>query len=108
MGPCLPLVDSADYYDTIPSEIRTVHRRACAGRDVEWRIAVLVTEVTRDEAFAHAEAAGERRMRGVTRGVARRGRAKGAAVATEGSGEPIRPEWTVLINGAIMTSDFFP
>jgi hypothetical protein len=52
--PACPPVDPADFYDPIPSEIRTIHRRGCAGRGVVERIVVLVTEATRDEAFARA------------------------------------------------------
>ena len=73
----MPSVDLVVFHEPIPSDIRAIQRRGRTGRDSVGRIVVLVTEATRDEAFAHAEASRERKMRGVVRGMARRGRARG-------------------------------
>jgi len=80
----VPSVDLVVFHEPIPSDIRAIQRRGRTGRDSVGRIVVLVTEATRDEAFAHAEASRERKMRGVVRGMARRGRARGDRASVEG------------------------
>lgn len=77
----VPSVDLVVFYEPVPSEIRTIQRRGRTGRDAVGRIVVLVTEATRDEAFARAEASRERKMRGVVRGMARKGRGEGKQLA---------------------------
>jgi ERCC4-related helicase len=67
----VPSVDLVVFYEPIPSEIRAIQRRGRTGRDAAGRIVVLVTEHTRDEVFAHAEASRERRMRSLVRGMGR-------------------------------------
>jgi Fanconi anemia group M protein len=67
----IPTVDLVVFYEPVPSEIRSIQRRGRTGRDAAGRVIVLVTEGTRDEAYLHAGAAKERRMRRVVDELAR-------------------------------------
>lgn len=59
----IPAVDLVVFYEPVPSEIRTIQRRGRTGRSAVGKVAVLVTEDSRDEAFLYAEIAREKKMR---------------------------------------------
>ena len=59
----IPAVDIVVFYEPVPSEIRTIQRRGRTGRSAVGKVAVLVTEDSRDEAFLYAEIAREKKMR---------------------------------------------
>ena len=58
----VPQVDLVVFYEPVPSEIRTIQRRGRTGRRYEGRVAVLVTEDTRDEAYLYSAKRKERKM----------------------------------------------
>lgn len=68
----IPAVDLVVFYEPVPSEIRTIQRRGRTGRSAVGKVAVLVTEDSRDEAFLYAEIAREKKMRKLVKRMGRR------------------------------------
>lgn len=65
----VPSVDYAIFYESVPSEIRSIQRRGRVGRQIAGRAIFLLTKGTRDEAYLHASVNKEKRMRGVLKGL---------------------------------------
>lgn len=63
----IPAVDLVVFYEPVPSEIRLIQRRGRTGRERVGRMAVLIAEDTRDEAFMHAAQSREKKMRRLVR-----------------------------------------
>jgi len=70
----VPAVDLVVFYEPVPSAIRTIQRRGRTGRGCAGKIAVLITEDTRDEGFLRAEIIRERKMKGIVKRMAGRKR----------------------------------
>jgi len=54
--------DMAIFYDSVPSEIRTIQRRGRVGRTKVGKIVILLTKGTRDEAYYYTAKRKEQRM----------------------------------------------
>lgn len=65
----IPRVDLVVFYEPVPSEIRLIQRRGRTGRHEIGRVAVLIAEDTRDEAFMFAATSREKKMRKMVRGL---------------------------------------
>jgi Fanconi anemia group M protein len=61
----VPAVDYAIFYESVPSEIRTIQRRGRVGRQVAGRVAFLLTKDTRDEAYYWSAFHKEKKMKGI-------------------------------------------
>jgi Fanconi anemia group M protein len=58
----VPQVDLVVFYEPVPSEIRTIQRRGRTGRRYQGRVAMLVTNDTRDEAYFYSARRKEQKM----------------------------------------------
>lgn len=58
----IPAMDLAIFYESVPSEIRSIQRRGRVGRQKVGRVIVLITRNTRDEAYRWSAYHKERRM----------------------------------------------
>ncbi len=81
----VPDVDIVVFFESTPSEIRTIQRRGRTGRSSAGRVVLLLTSATREEGFQRAEARREEAMRRIVRRLSREGRARSRArgVASE-------------------------
>jgi len=70
----IPAVDLVIFYEPVPSAIRAIQRRGRTGRSERGKVIVLITEDSRDEGFLYAEMGREKKMRGIVRRMARKGR----------------------------------
>jgi ERCC4-related helicase len=59
----IPSADIAIFYDSVPSEIRTIQRRGRVGRTKVGKIIFLLTKKTRDEAYYWTSQRREKRMK---------------------------------------------
>ena len=58
----IPAVDLVVFFETIPSEIRTIQRRGRTGRFGKGKVIMLMAKGTRDETFYYVARAKEKRM----------------------------------------------
>ena len=65
----IPSADTAIFYDSVPSEIRTIQRRGRVGRTKVGKIVFLITKSTRDEAYYWAAQRKEKKMKEILRGM---------------------------------------
>jgi Fanconi anemia group M protein len=63
----IPSVDTAIFYDSVPSEIRTIQRRGRVGRTKVGKIIFLITKDTRDESYYWTAYRKEKKMKEVLR-----------------------------------------
>lgn len=63
----IPSADLAIFYDSVPSEIRTIQRRGRVGRTKVGKIIFLLTRKTRDEGYYWTAYRKEKRMRTILR-----------------------------------------
>ncbi len=63
----IPSADTAIFYDSVPSEIRTIQRRGRVGRTKVGKIIFLITKNTRDESYYWSAYRKEKRMKEVLR-----------------------------------------
>ncbi len=61
----IPSADTAIFYDSVPSEIRTIQRRGRVGRTKIGRIIFLLAKDTRDEAYYYSAQRKEKKMKEV-------------------------------------------
>jgi len=61
----VPAVDYAIFYESVPSEIRSIQRRGRVGRQAVGKIIFLMTKGTRDEAYYWASFHKEKKMKGI-------------------------------------------
>jgi Fanconi anemia group M protein len=61
----VPAVDYAIFYESVPSEIRTIQRKGRVGRQTAGKIIFLLTKDTRDEAYYWAAFQKEKKMKGI-------------------------------------------
>jgi Fanconi anemia group M protein len=61
----IPAVDYAIFYESVPSEIRTLQRRGRVGRQKFGKVIFLLTKGTRDEAYYWAAFQKEKKMKGI-------------------------------------------
>ncbi|MEM4366880.1 MAG: helicase-related protein [Candidatus Anstonellales archaeon] len=61
----IPKVDVVVFYEPIPSEIRTIQRRGRAGRFMDGKVYVLMSEGTRDEFHYWASFTKEKKMKSI-------------------------------------------
>jgi len=69
----VPDVDHVIFYETVPSEIRSIQRRGRTGRTNVGRVTVLMAEGTVDEAYYYSSRRKEQEMRQLLQTVKRRG-----------------------------------
>lgn len=65
----IPAVDTAVFYEPVPSEIRSIQRRGRVGRTKGGEVIVLIAKGTRDETFRWIALSRERKMRSVISGM---------------------------------------
>jgi len=58
----IPAVDLVVFFETVPSEIRTIQRRGRTGRFDKGKVIILMAKGTRDETFYYVAKAKEKRM----------------------------------------------
>jgi len=58
----IPAVDLVIFFETVPSEIRTIQRRGRTGRFDKGKVIILMARGTRDETFYYVAKAKEKRM----------------------------------------------
>lgn len=63
----IPSADIAIFYDSVPSEIRTIQRRGRVGRTKVGKIIFLITKKTRDETYYWTAMRKERKMKEILR-----------------------------------------
>jgi len=63
----IPSADIAIFYDSVPSEIRTIQRRGRVGRTKVGKIIFLITRKTRDETYYWTAMRKERKMKQILR-----------------------------------------
>jgi ERCC4-related helicase/intein/homing endonuclease len=63
----IPSADTAIFYDSVPSEIRTIQRRGRVGRTKVGKIIFLLTKGTRDEGYYWSSYRKERKMKEILR-----------------------------------------
>jgi len=63
----IPSADTAIFYDSVPSEIRTIQRRGRVGRTKVGKIVFLITKNTRDEGYYWTAYRKEKKMKEVLR-----------------------------------------
>ena len=63
----IPSADTGIFYDSVPSEIRTIQRRGRVGRTKLGKIIFLITKNTRDEGYYWSAQRKERKMKEVLR-----------------------------------------
>jgi Fanconi anemia group M protein len=63
----IPSADTAIFYDSVPSEIRTIQRRGRVGRTKVGKIVFLITKSTRDEAYYWSAQRKEKKMKEILR-----------------------------------------
>jgi Fanconi anemia group M protein len=63
----IPSADTAIFYDSVPSEIRTIQRRGRVGRTKVGKIIFLITKDTRDEGYYWTAYRKEKKMKEVLR-----------------------------------------
>ena len=63
----IPSVDIAIFYDSVPSEIRTIQRRGRVGRTKVGKIVFLLTKGTRDEGYFWTAHRKEKKMKSILR-----------------------------------------
>jgi Fanconi anemia group M protein len=63
----IPSADTAIFYDSVPSEIRTIQRRGRVGRTKVGKIIFLLTKNTRDEGYYWSSYRKERKMKEILR-----------------------------------------
>jgi len=64
-GLSIPAVDYVIFYESVPSEIRTIQRRGRTGRTAAGKAIFLITKDTMDEAYYWAAFHKERKMKGI-------------------------------------------
>ncbi len=65
----IPAVDLVVFFETVPSEIRTIQRRGRTGRFAKGKVIMLLARGTRDETFYYVAKAKEKRMQQTLRGI---------------------------------------
>ncbi|NOZ81767.1 MAG: DEAD/DEAH box helicase [Candidatus Micrarchaeota archaeon] len=68
----IPSVDIGIFYDSVPSEIRTIQRRGRVGRVKMGKVIFLVTRKTRDEAYFYIARRKERKMKEILKNMGRK------------------------------------
>ena len=63
----IPSADIAIFYDSVPSEIRTIQRRGRVGRTKIGKIIILITRKTRDESYYWTAKRKETKMKQILR-----------------------------------------
>jgi Fanconi anemia group M protein len=63
----IPSADTAIFYDSVPSEIRTIQRRGRVGRTKVGKIVFLLTKNTRDEGYYWSAQRKEKKMKEILR-----------------------------------------
>jgi len=63
----IPSADIAIFYDSVPSEIRTIQRRGRVGRTKVGKVIFLLTKKTRDEGYYWTSFSRERKMKQILR-----------------------------------------
>jgi Fanconi anemia group M protein len=63
----IPSADTAIFYDSVPSEIRTIQRRGRVGRTKVGKIIFLLTRGTRDEGYFWTAQRREKKMKSILR-----------------------------------------
>jgi Fanconi anemia group M protein len=63
----IPSADTAIFYDSVPSEIRTIQRRGRVGRTKVGKIVFLITKGTRDEGYYWSAQRKEKKMKEILR-----------------------------------------
>lgn len=61
----VPAIDYAIFYESVPSEIRSIQRRGRVGRQSVGKVFLLMTKGTRDEAYYYAALRKEKKMKGM-------------------------------------------
>lgn len=69
----LASADIAIFYDSVPSEIRTIQRRGRVGRVKIGKIIFLLTKKTRDEAYFYTSIRKETRMKSILKNIQKHG-----------------------------------
>ena len=70
----IPSADLAIFYDSVPSEIRTIQRRGRVGRTKVGKIIFLLTRKTRDEGYYWTAYRKEKQMRTILREMQKKGK----------------------------------
>ncbi len=65
----IPAVDLVVFFETVPSEIRTIQRRGRTGRFGKGKVIMLMAKGTRDETFYYVAKAKEKRMHNTLSGI---------------------------------------
>ena len=65
----IPSADIAIFYDSVPSEIRTIQRRGRVGRTKVGKIIFLITRKTRDEGYYWTARRREEKMKSILKGM---------------------------------------
>ena len=68
----IPSADIAIFYDSVPSEIRTIQRRGRVGRTKVGKIIFLITKKTRDEGYYWIAHRREEKMKSILKGMQNR------------------------------------
>jgi Fanconi anemia group M protein len=69
----IPAMDLAIFYESVPSEVRSIQRRGRVGRQKIGRVVMLITRNTRDEAYRWSAHHKERRMHRTLYGMKKNG-----------------------------------
>ena len=78
----VPDVDHVIFYETVPSEIRSIQRRGRTGRTNVGQVTVLMTEGTIDEAYYYSSRRKEQEMRQLLQAMKWRGLKRGTRKGT--------------------------
>jgi len=69
----LASADIAIFYDSVPSEIRTIQRRGRVGRTKVGKIIILLARHTRDEAYYYTAMRKEKKMKSILKNMQNQG-----------------------------------
>ena len=61
----VPSIDYAIFYESVPSEIRSIQRRGRVGRQSIGKVILLITKDTRDEIYYYSSLKKEKKMKGM-------------------------------------------
>jgi len=70
----IPSADIAIFYDSVPSEIRTIQRRGRVGRTKLGKIIFMLTRKTRDETYFYTALNKEKKMKAILKGLQAKGK----------------------------------
>ena len=65
----IPSADIAVFYDSVPSEIRSIQRRGRVGRTKIGKVIFLITKGTRDEGYYWSAYRKENKMKAILKGM---------------------------------------